>query len=74
MNNKILINDVIVGILNNEANKGTLKVQLEMIKKNKDLKNRVIDGVFDKLFSKDSKIGWWAKTSAKIYLSYKYGI
>ncbi|RKY30656.1 MAG: hypothetical protein DRP74_06590 [Candidatus Omnitrophota bacterium] len=54
--------------------KGYLKSALEEIKTDTDLKNQLIDMIFDKIFGKNTKIGWWAKLGCKVWLAYRYGL
>lgn len=72
--NQRLIKEIIDSIFNGEKNRGVLKQQLNAIKKDKDLKDRVVDGVFDKLFPNWKVVNRWVKTSVKLWLYYNYGI
>ena len=51
-----------------------LSYDLYVAKNDKYLRDKVIDGVFDKIFGKDSKVGGWAKFCTRTWLRWKYGI
>ena len=64
-----IINEVIEAIANKIINTEVL----EIISKDKNLKNKVIDGVIERLFGK-GKVSWLLKAGVKGYLAYNYRI
>jgi len=71
---KDCLEDIALEIARKKEIKGYLKSALEEIKTDTDLKNQLIDMIFDKIFGKNTKIGWWAKLGCKVWLAYRYGL
>jgi len=73
------LNKVINFIVNHEVycnKEGSWIAYLRLlgeVKHDKDLKNKVIDGVIKKLFG-NNKVSWLMRIAIKGYLKYNYGI
>lgn len=69
----VIIDNLIDEITHGKKTKEDYKNVLNVIKKDKKLKNYLIDKVVDKIFGK-GKLSFLIKISIKLYLSTKFGL